>query len=571
MRPHGRVLVPTLLLVVSACGGGAPPDSEENPAEVAATSRHGSIRCAAIEPAVRAAVAGEPADETEALVDAYRRVAEDRVVELALLGSSDGRERALEALGEEREKVHRDAVVDLYLQESLRPDLSVSEAEIHAYYEAHRERFHRPAQRQVWHLFRRHEDPAHPEATVAFVEGLRQRILAGASFADLAREHSQSETRLLGGRLGVVAPGKLPPKLEAIVFGLAANQLSAPISTRQGVFLFRIGDVIPEKDFPVADMRLTIAREVREQKVRQALAAAAGDEPLPPEARVLDAEALRRVPALGEEEVALEVGGYRLTVAELREALAERRHDAPPSLEPERDMEHFYEALVLRQRLFLKAEREGFVERRRAAVETLERHLGSERWLRRELERRMEEKVDRAEEERRRFYDDNSYLYQTPLRLKLRILQAPLGSDPAARLARLEALREELSAGDLDLEQAAQAIGGVTRDLGWSGAATLGSLEPKVRYYLLDMSGTGYTIPFQANRQLSLIQVEAREEPRERPYEEVADPVRRDYLERHRQELYRQVIDEILAAADFRFHREAVLARLGTATPAAGS
>lgn len=551
-----------LLLLLAACGGSS-SDRETPPADAVATSKVGAVTFAAVEPVVRASTAAEPAKDSEALVDAYRRAAEDWVVQRALLPASEDVDRALEALGPDRDTVYRDAVIELYLQENLRPDLAVSEPELEAYYAAHRARFHRPSQRQVWHIFRRHEDVAHPEKTVAFVEALAQQIAAGASFADLARQHSQSETRLLGGRLGAVVAGKLPPELEKVVFTLGPGEVSAPISGRQGVLLFRVTDVIPEKTFPLADVRLAITRELREEKLREALAKAAGDEPLPAEARVLDAETLRRAPALGDEEVVLEVGGYRLTVAELRKLFGERRHNAPPSLEPERDMERFYETQVLRQRLFLKAEREGFDERRKPAIEGLERRLGSERWLDYEVERRMTAEVESAEAERQRFYEDNRFLYQTPLRLKLAVLTAPLGSDPPARLARLEELRRELETGSIDLARAAAAIGGTVREPGWTPAAALAAFEPKVRFYLLDMTGTGYTIPFQFNRQLSLIQVAEREEPRERPYEEVAEQVKKDYLERHQQQLYRQVVDEILAEADFRFRREAVLARLG--------
>lgn len=553
-----RTRIAFLLLLV-ACGG----PKGEPPADAVATNRQGAVTFAAIEPLVRTAIAGQPAPEHEKLVEAYLHAAEDWTVEHALLPGPADLDRALTALGDEREKMHRDAVVELYLQESLRPDLGVSEAEVVAYFEAHRDRFHRPGQRAVWHLFRRHEDPAHPEVTMAFVESLRQRIAAGESFTDLAREYSQSETRLLGGRLGMVGRGKLPPKLEEIVFSLPEGEVSAPISSRQGVFLFRVADAIPDRTFPLADVRLAIARELRDEKLRQALAAAAADEQLPAGARVLDAETLRRAPALGDDEVVLEVGGYRLTVSEVREMLAERRRNAPPSLEPGRDMEHFYETLVLRQRLYAKAVREGFVPRRQAAIDALEQRLGGERWLHQELERRMWEQVDRKADERQSFYDDNRFLYQTPLRLELVVLSAPLGDDPAGRLQRLEGLRRELEAGTTDLAAAAGALGGSVREAGWASAADLAKFEPKVRYYLLDMSGTGYTIPFQLNRQLTLVQVAAREEPRQRPYDEVEDRVRQDYYDRHQQDLYRQVVEEILAGADFRFQREAVLARLG--------
>jgi parvulin-like peptidyl-prolyl isomerase len=471
-------------------------------------------------------------------------------------------DRALATLGEERERIHRDAVVELYIRERLTLDLRVAEAEVQAYYDAHREQFHRPAQRFVWHLFRRHEDAQHPERTLALVEGLRQRLLAGASFADLAREYSQSETRSLGGRLGSVTQGRLPPALERVVFALGEGEVSAPLPTKDGVLLFRVTDVVAEKRFPLEDVRLALQRELREDKLQAGLHAAAAEQPLPPDAKVLDLETLRRARPLGDDEVVLQVGGVRVTLRELRDTLQKRQADASPPLDASRELERVYTRLVDSQRLFLKAQSQGFPNERQSALGALERALGAERLVSRGLEQRLAALVDGSPGELQRFYEDSRFLYQTPLRLKLRSLTAPLGPDAAARLEQLEGLRAELVAGRVDLGEAARRMRGSVRDLGWTNADGLAALEPKVRYYLLDMNAAGYTVPFQLDRRLTLIQVERREEPRVRPYDEVKDAVRRDFLERSRQRLFRQVVEQVLSQEDFRFNREATVRRL---------
>ena len=565
------------VLAAGACRRQAQPSPSPRPSAVdvdaVASTRRGPLGYAAVEPVVRSQTSGAQAGtDAGGLVAAYRRAAEEIALRRALVPEADQLDRALEGLGAEREKIHREAVVEVYTREVLKPDLDVPERELRAYFEANRKRYQRPAERYVWHLFRRYEDPAHPEATVAFVEGLRSRLLAGESFADAAREHSHSETRGIGGRLGAVLAGTLPPPLEKVVFALKEGEITPPVRTSQGVMLFRVTDVVPETRFSYDDMRLAILRELREQRLDRALQAAAAGHALPAGSKVLDTETMRRAAALGDDEVVLEVDGVRLTLGQLRAEYQRQQENAPPPLDVDRTRDRFYQRRVVAQRLYQKAKAEGFVQRQAAALRPIEQALGARKLAELEIERRVSALVDQAEDEQKRFYEDNRFLYQTRLRLKLRVLRRPLGQDSAAALKQLEAVREELVGNRLDLDAAAARVGGTVRDLGWIDAAMLGGMEPKLRYYLMDMNSTGYTVAFHLHRDLSIVQVEAREEPRVKPYGEVKDAVRRDYAERSRQQHYRRVVETILEEEQFRFHQEAVLRRLkgpAAASPAA--
>jgi hypothetical protein len=165
----------------------------------------------------------------------------------------------------------------------------------------------------------------------------------------------------------------------------------------------------------------------------------------------------------------------------------------------------------------------------------------------------------------RRFHEENRFLYQSPLRLKVKTLSVPVGPDAPQKMAQMEAVRESLAKGQLDLEGAASRLGGQVRDGGWLDPPAMATLEPKVRFYLLGMNGPGYSVPFQLNEQLSLVFVERRDEPRLLPYAEVMGRVRRDYRDRKQQDLYRAVVEELLRAEDFRFHEQAVRRALGAA------
>lgn len=69
---------------------------------------------------------------------------------------------------------------------------------------------------------------------------LRNKIEAGANFADLARLHSGDASAENGGDLGFVHQGMLSQEAQKAVENLAVGALSTPVVLLQGVALFRI-------------------------------------------------------------------------------------------------------------------------------------------------------------------------------------------------------------------------------------------------------------------------------------------------------------------------------------------
>jgi parvulin-like peptidyl-prolyl cis-trans isomerase-like protein len=558
-----RVLAALGLAALLACRKPPPPP------DVVAESRSGPVRMEEAEGAVFAAtraarLAGRPDPDTEPDVARYRKVAEGLVVERALLAEVPDKDRAVEALGAERDSFYRDAVLDLFHLEQDRVKPARLEAkELQAYYDAHRKDFHRPGVRLVSHLFRRDEDPDHPEKTVAFLASLKKRGQGGESFGLLAREFSQSETRLLDGRLGAVGRGRLPKSLEEVVFSLPKGGISDPIRVKGGAILLHVSDTVEEKQFPFEDVRLIIARRLWEQKRRDRVAEAIGDARPPEGSVVLDAEALRRqLESADPAEVVLQIGKRTLTVKEFKELLqneqVEERESlpAPPLLERIRTL---YDRLRQDALLFNKLEEEGFsrAAQRQAMLNERVRKRGLDLVVRKRIEELLWKKVDADPAALRRFHQENRFLYQSPLRLRVRTLTAGPGELPR-QAEQMEALREELMKGQVDLEKAAQRVGGRVTGATWLEPADINAMEPKVRSYLLEMNGPGYSVPFQLNRRVNLIYVEKRDEPHLLPYEEVKERVRQEYHDRHQQDLYQQVVSDLLRAQGFRFHEEAV-------------
>jgi peptidyl-prolyl cis-trans isomerase SurA len=78
-------------------------------------------------------------------------------------------------------------------------------------------------------LLRMERTPADDDSARAALARIRERALAGESFAELAREYSEDEqTRLVGGELGAFELENLDPELARTITGLKEGEISPP-------------------------------------------------------------------------------------------------------------------------------------------------------------------------------------------------------------------------------------------------------------------------------------------------------------------------------------------------------
>lgn len=77
-------------------------------------------------------------------------------------------------------------------------------------------------------------------STEAACSDLKAKILAGADFAAVAKEHSQCPSGRRGGELGTFGPGQMVPEFDRVVFSEAVGQVHGPIKTAFGYHLVEI-------------------------------------------------------------------------------------------------------------------------------------------------------------------------------------------------------------------------------------------------------------------------------------------------------------------------------------------
>jgi peptidyl-prolyl cis-trans isomerase C len=205
-----------------------------------------------------------------------REEAEAALAHLRARFSSDAQyERRLERAGftpaTYAEYVRRLLSIERLVERHVAHGLTVTDEEVHAFYEAERERFALPEEVHLRQILLEVAAGA-PAAQRAGARARAERLLVEAcrteDFAALARKHSDDPSAPSGGDLGFVARGHLAAPLEAAAFALSAGALSGVVESGQGFHLLKCearrgGGRTPEADATPAIRKTLLAAKVK--------------------------------------------------------------------------------------------------------------------------------------------------------------------------------------------------------------------------------------------------------------------------------------------------------------------
>jgi parvulin-like peptidyl-prolyl isomerase len=160
------------------------------------------------------------------------------------------------------------------------------------------------------------------------MERLRQEVLDGADFAELARQESESQTRFHGGNLGFVEPSTLRAEVGRAIAQLTPGEVSEVIETEDGFTLVYCFGVQEERHVRFEDVVETVRDTLRRRELRRRMAEL--------EARLIagaspryDLEAARHEDA-PRDTVVMAFADQRVTVGDLDRLLAARPARSPP-------------------------------------------------------------------------------------------------------------------------------------------------------------------------------------------------------------------------------------------------
>src|SRR5205085_337548 len=121
---------------------------------------------------------------------------------------------------------------------------SISDADLRAYFDKHKEEFRRPGRAVVSVIeIPRVVSAADSAAVREHAVALRNEILGGAKFEDVAkRESADSVSGAKGGDLGKGAKGRFVAPFEQAAYALKVGEVSQPVLTQFGYHLIRLDE-----------------------------------------------------------------------------------------------------------------------------------------------------------------------------------------------------------------------------------------------------------------------------------------------------------------------------------------
>ncbi|MBI5613031.1 MAG: SurA N-terminal domain-containing protein [Gammaproteobacteria bacterium] len=136
-------------------------------------------------------------------------------------------------------------------------------------------RFSTPEQRRASHILvaaPATADAAAQQQALAKIEDIRKQLMAGAEFAQLAKQHSEDVgSAAAGGDLGLIERGLFPPEFEQAVLALKAGEVSKPVRSKDGYHLVKITSLKPEQRKPFQEVRAALDKELRKRQADEQL------------------------------------------------------------------------------------------------------------------------------------------------------------------------------------------------------------------------------------------------------------------------------------------------------------
>jgi peptidyl-prolyl cis-trans isomerase SurA len=162
------------------------------------------------------------------------------------LASLEDLEKAVEASGLAWEDYKTTIRNGLLTQEVVRREvgshINIATDEVKQYYDAHPQEFTRPEQVVLSEIFLSTDgkSPEEIEAVQKKAEDLRNRVLKGDDFNEIAKRYSEGSTAKDGGDLGTFKQTELAPQLEEVVFKMEKGQITDVIQTKTGFEVLKV-------------------------------------------------------------------------------------------------------------------------------------------------------------------------------------------------------------------------------------------------------------------------------------------------------------------------------------------
>jgi peptidyl-prolyl cis-trans isomerase SurA len=162
------------------------------------------------------------------------------------LGSLEEMEKKVEQEGLSWEDLKTQIRNNLLTQEVIRREvgshINIPSEDVKKYYQEHQKDFVRPEQVVLYEIFLSTEgkSPEEMSSVEKKADDLRNRVVKGEDFSEIAKHFSEGSTGKDGGLLGTFERGQLDKQLEDAVFKMDKGQMTPVIQTKTGFEVLKV-------------------------------------------------------------------------------------------------------------------------------------------------------------------------------------------------------------------------------------------------------------------------------------------------------------------------------------------
>jgi peptidyl-prolyl cis-trans isomerase D len=153
--------------------------------------------------------------------------------------------------------------------EAVRAKITIPPADVERAYTDAIDRFTTPEQLRASHILFRTEGKEEEQVRAAAEEVLKE-ARGGADFAELARKHSDDEaTKPLGGDLDTFGRGRMVPEFDTAAFALQPGQISDVVKTPYGFHIIKVVEKTGGATKPIDEVRKQLVDQLTFERAQQ--------------------------------------------------------------------------------------------------------------------------------------------------------------------------------------------------------------------------------------------------------------------------------------------------------------
>ncbi len=160
------------------------------------------------------------------------------------------------------------------VQKDIAQGISVSDDEVHGYYESNPEQFKAPEQVRARHILVKVDPKADEKAKDAAkkkIDDILTEAKGGADFAEMAKKHSEGPSGPNGGDLGFFSRGQMVKPFEEVAFSLKPGEISGVVQTVYGYHIIKVEEKREPQTISEKDVKEQVRQYLQAGKVQGAV------------------------------------------------------------------------------------------------------------------------------------------------------------------------------------------------------------------------------------------------------------------------------------------------------------